>query len=341
MHLDVKRPAGDAWTQSRSRGIRPTSIWADEPVRRRGDHGSIEDQRQAYLDLCGAFAAAPIRRGVKAIERTSRPKASTCRCAFYRPAASGVLPAVMFFHGGGWVLGDLDSHDSIAADICGKTDAVVVAVHYRLAARRTSSLAAFDDCSGAALLSTSPRNRCGRFPASMPPVSPSCGTAPAANLAAAVSAGGARDRNGPALAGQVLIYLRLRQRFRPALLSRETADAPHADLTRDAMFLYWNHYMGERSTRPPATRRRSLAPHFRSLRRPSSAPPNMTPSATMAGQYVRMPPQCRRFPCSIATRAAPHPWLAARPRLPAMTPRPSSRLSAGAEAAAGKSTLIA
>src|SRR5262249_51248978 len=103
-----------------------TELYDDE-----ADHGSIEDQRLAYLDLCSAFAR-PHPTGVKAMDRTIKAGGIDIPLRVYRPAASGVLPAVLFFHGGGWVLGDLDSHDSNAADICGRAHYVVVSPHYRL-----------------------------------------------------------------------------------------------------------------------------------------------------------------------------------------------------------------
>jgi acetyl esterase/lipase len=113
-------------------GIKAYIDLANELYDDEADHGSIEDQRQAYLDLCGAFAR-PHPPGVKAMDRTIKANGVDIPLRIYRPAASGVLPAALFFHGGGWVLGDLDSHDSITADICGRTNAVVIAVHYRLA----------------------------------------------------------------------------------------------------------------------------------------------------------------------------------------------------------------
>lgn len=51
----------------------------------------------------------------------------------YRPFGDGPLPTVAFLHGGGWVSGDLDTHDNIARDIARGSGAVVVSVDYRLA----------------------------------------------------------------------------------------------------------------------------------------------------------------------------------------------------------------
>ncbi len=51
----------------------------------------------------------------------------------YRPEAEGVLPAIVHLHGGGWVLGDLDTHDAVCRDLAAETGCAVVAVDYRLA----------------------------------------------------------------------------------------------------------------------------------------------------------------------------------------------------------------
>ena len=47
----------------------------------------------------------------------------------YSPQGSGPFPALVFFHGGGWVVGDLDTHDQVCRSIASRAGAVVVAVH--------------------------------------------------------------------------------------------------------------------------------------------------------------------------------------------------------------------
>ncbi len=51
----------------------------------------------------------------------------------YRPEGDGPRPTMVFLHGGGFVLGDLDTHDQICRRICSGADTVVLAVDYRLA----------------------------------------------------------------------------------------------------------------------------------------------------------------------------------------------------------------
>lgn len=58
---------------------------------------------------------------------------SELRVRVYRPRSSGLLPAIVWFHGGGWVVGDLDSHDPFCRALANRTPCVVVSVDYRLA----------------------------------------------------------------------------------------------------------------------------------------------------------------------------------------------------------------
>ena len=55
------------------------------------------------------------------------------RCRVYTPEGDGPYPGVVFFHGGGWVICSLDTHDNIARTICRDADSVVVSVDYRMA----------------------------------------------------------------------------------------------------------------------------------------------------------------------------------------------------------------
>ena len=59
--------------------------------------------------------------------------AGPLKARIYRPEGDGPFPTVAFFHGGGYVIGDLDTHDNTCRDICRGAQAVVVSVDYRLA----------------------------------------------------------------------------------------------------------------------------------------------------------------------------------------------------------------
>ncbi len=62
----------------------------------------------------------------------------------YRPASPGPHPVVVYFHGGGWVLGGHDSDDPLCRDLCVRTDAVIVSVNYRHAPEARFPAAADD-----------------------------------------------------------------------------------------------------------------------------------------------------------------------------------------------------
>jgi acetyl esterase len=95
--------------------------------------GTPEAARTQYLTLSAARSSELVVP-VGAVEETTVPGAEgDLRARVYRPEGEGPFPTVAFFHGGGWVIGDLDTHDRSVREICRGSRAVVVAVDYRLA----------------------------------------------------------------------------------------------------------------------------------------------------------------------------------------------------------------
>jgi acetyl esterase/lipase/alkylation response protein AidB-like acyl-CoA dehydrogenase len=118
-----------------------------------------------------------------------------------RPLAAGeTLPIVVHYHGAGWVAGDLDTHDAIARYYARHADAIVVAVDYRLAPEHPFPAAVND--AYAALEWAAAQAREIHGDASRIAVT---GDSAGGNLAAVV-AQMARDRRGPRLAYQALLY---------------------------------------------------------------------------------------------------------------------------------------
>ncbi|TAH67167.1 MAG: alpha/beta hydrolase [Rhodopseudomonas palustris] len=111
----------------------------------------------------------------------------------------GLAPGLVFFHGGGWVAGDLDSHDAVCRCIADSGELIVVAVHYRLAPEHKFPAAVEDAIAAAKWVS---------FNAHVLKIDPAKlfvgGDSAGGNLAAVVSIE-ARDRADPMFAGQVLI----------------------------------------------------------------------------------------------------------------------------------------
>jgi acetyl esterase len=84
--------------------------------------------RRIYRDTRGALA--PARPEVAQVRLIITPEKVPVRC--YRPDAEGVLPALVFFHGGGWTIGDPDTHDVLCRQIAIGARCAVFSVDYRL-----------------------------------------------------------------------------------------------------------------------------------------------------------------------------------------------------------------
>lgn len=110
------------------------------------------------------------------------------------------LPALMFFHGGGHVVGSLDSHDLVARNLCVGGDCLVVAVDYRMGPEHPFP-AAPEDCFAATQWVCAHAADLGIDPARVAVSGDSAG----GNLAAVVALM-ARDANGPELCFQLLVY---------------------------------------------------------------------------------------------------------------------------------------
>ena len=99
-------------------------------VRPPPEHVPLEKVRRAANAL---MLAAP-RPKVHAVEAFDAGSvARELRLRLYRPSAEANLPAILFFHGGGWVWGDLDTHDALCRGLALRSGCAVIAVDYRLA----------------------------------------------------------------------------------------------------------------------------------------------------------------------------------------------------------------
>ena len=116
----------------------------------------------------------------------------------YRPDGEGPFPTVVFYHGGGFVIGDLESHDLTCRYLANETDSVVVAVDYRLAPEHPFP-AAVEDCYTATVWAADTDELDTDDNLAV------MGDSAGGNLAAAVSLL-ARDLDGPAVDRQVLVY---------------------------------------------------------------------------------------------------------------------------------------
>ena len=107
---------------------------------------SAADMRATYLQLGALFDAPP-----EVTVRFTDFVGAGCRLRAYFPAAAAPGPVILYMHGGGWVIGDLDTHHPLCSVIAANTGLRVVAVDYRLAPEHPLP-AAHDDCVAAARL---------------------------------------------------------------------------------------------------------------------------------------------------------------------------------------------
>ena len=157
----------------------------------------------------------------------------------YRPRHSGApLPALVYFHGGGWTIGDLDTHDVLCRQLCLGAGVVVVAVDYRLGPEHRFP-AAIDDALAAVRWVQGEAQTLGIDASRIALGGDSAG----GNIAASVSIV-MRDAREAAPAFQLLIY--------PATDFRHDAPSHAANgkgylLTTDSIHYYRGHYLAERA----------------------------------------------------------------------------------------------
>ncbi|MED5811578.1 alpha/beta hydrolase [Mycolicibacterium sp. 050232] len=198
-------------------------------------------------------AAAEVRARLKASRRPAMPvpvgnvedrtvpgPAGEIPVRIYHPAdaaAAGTgLPVLVYFHGGGFVLCDLDSHDSCCRRLANGIGAVVVSVDYRLAPEHPYP-AAVEDAWAATEWVAAHAGELGGDPARLVVAGDSAG----GNLAAVVAMT-ARDRSGPPIAFQVLIYPVVDQRRKSSLSSPHTKSGV---LTAEHMQWFTAQYLGD------------------------------------------------------------------------------------------------
>ena len=104
-------------------------------------------QRRASFRALMAFAAAG-SRGVRSEDGVLPGPAGPLRFRAYTPpgAAGGTLPGLVFFHGGGMIAGDLETHDPLCRALCHETACRLIAVDYRLAPEHPYPAAVEDAC---------------------------------------------------------------------------------------------------------------------------------------------------------------------------------------------------
>jgi acetyl esterase len=229
----------------------------------------LDPQIQAYLDQMAALnmpqlhtlMPEQVREGIamqlameniepepvaRVENRTIPGPAGEIPVRIYTPQGSGPFPALVFFHGGGWVICNLDTHDGLCRSLANGADCVVVSVDYRLAPEHKFP-AAVEDCYAATKWVAENAAQL-NVDASHIAVG---GDSAGGNLSAVI-AQMARDQGGPHLVFQLLIYPATDFGMNtPSIEENGTGYF----LTKDDMIWFMNHYLNneEDKTNPIAS----------------------------------------------------------------------------------------
>lgn len=161
----------------------------------------------------------------------------------YRPEADGPAPILMNFHGGGWVIGDLDTSDAVCRALSEAAGCVVISVDYRLAPEHVYPAAVDDAYASTCWAADNASELGGNGKLAV------FGESAGANLAAVVCLK-ARDESGPKIDFQLLAY---------PVVDHDLGRASYAEngagylLETDTMAWFWDHYC------PPGQRNESAA----------------------------------------------------------------------------------
>ncbi|MFM2234734.1 MAG: hypothetical protein RL296_393 [Actinomycetota bacterium] len=212
----------------------------------------LHPQAQAVADFYAAIRTTPFEElspaearalysagqvpSTEVVHEIRDVQAGSIPCRLYRPSAKTDLGLLVFFHGGGWVIGDLNSHDGVCRSLANKSGHAVLSVDYRLAPEHKFP-AAFDDCAAAVKWAFENAKALGVDNSRMAVGGDSAG----GNLAAAVALAEVVP-----LKFQMLIYPAVDMRMESPSIS-ENANAPI--LTKAVMAWFVAHYMSRDADR--------------------------------------------------------------------------------------------
>ena len=199
--------------------------------------------RGLYRQILAAADGAPADVAVTNQRIPGAAQGTTIGVRIYRPHQAGPHAVVVYFHGGGYVVGDLDGYDNVCRQLCLDSDAMVVSVDYRLAPEHPFP-AATDDAWAALRWVAEHAVLLGADPARLGVVGDSAGA-----VLATVTTLLARDAAGPAIAFQALLYPPAAGGHEGNYPSRQT-HALGPTLTLRTMDYFSRHYFGPTGMAP-------------------------------------------------------------------------------------------
>ncbi len=171
----------------------------------------------------------------------------------YRPAGAGPFGVLMYFHGGGWVIGDLDTCDAVCREIATLGDVIVVSVDYRMAPEHVYPAAVTDCYDATVWAAANIENANGKLGVA--------GESAGGNLSAVVCLK-ARDEDGPKIDFQCLLY---------PVTDCTMAQPSYAEngegylLEKQSMVWFWDTYCPDKASREEPYASPSRAPNLSSL----------------------------------------------------------------------------
>ncbi|MHB1131802.1 MAG: alpha/beta hydrolase [Chloroflexota bacterium] len=250
------------------------------------DQLSPADARANAVQRACFLKGVPIKMGRiedRVIPGPERPLAVRI---YWPQGEEAARPVMMFYHGGGWVICDIETHDHVCRALARESGAIVVSVSYRLAPENQYPAAA-EDCYAALEWAAANAESLGGDPLRLGVAGDSAG----GNLSAVV-AQMARDRSGPRLGIQVLIYPVTNYGFETPSYE-ENGEAPM--LTRADMVWFWNHYLGD-----PA---RGAEPYASPLRAEDCS--GLAPALVITAQYDPLRDEGRAYAERLRSAGVP------------------------------------